>query len=1064
MSRELRSAATRSTAVAISALGKDTASRRPIVFVGSRRLFSGNGLVPVSKSPSEARRDRAIPPAVRTHRGVIRVAAWFHDLGKATVMFQSKLRRAIAGGAPEADPVRHELVSALAWDEITRGLGNGTTIARLRELTPEQVDEAMRVAAERSWGLAVQVRTGAPGLDLDFLRDPDGIRGMVGLLILGHHRLPSGDATHRGLVGELHLRASDGLRRSDLDVAEGVPFWHEQAWIERLRSATEDLSEDHVVSGGSDLYARTCLMLSDHLGSSLKEAGDGEGHLANSLKDGSRFISADSLGKHVERVFRETRSAAHAVYEQRDGFPGLLENEVPHDILRPASTGPARFRWQPHSADMAASLASAGAGGFFGCVIAGTGTGKTRAAPTILAAAAMSDPIPERRSLRFVLGLGLRVLASQSAKEYVRDLGFPERSVSVLVGSPPLVFPGKGGDEAERSGSEDRLASLSGIEVEAVSGDVPEPGSEGEAAWLSGLSHDTDRQLPSFISRIIEKDRRGGGKLRKLIEAPILCSTIDHLMPVASPVRSRHLHAALRLIGSDLIIDEADQFGPEDIAAVARLVHLAGTAGRRVIILSATLTDTVAKALFDAYRTGWSAHAALFGLPDNVAHLVTGHMPDSCFGGREDGGFAASLSGCRSALLRDLDISAPLRCGEVIDAGEDFGSMARAIGAACSTMHDRHATPVSGFRVSVGLVRMTRISHTAAMAAGIPDPAPDRLRLRVCLHSRFPRLQRAWIEDQLKKALTRKGSDPDAGVRRLCEIHGAFERARAANVSDIEIVVVCSPVIETGNDLDFDYGILDPGSLRSIIQSAGRINRHRLLPMASPNVAILSRPAVTFEGSGLLAMPGVETESAGETMLPRLLLTDFGAADRSLAGIAGTARFRRIDARPMLDPQSDFPLLLAEDKAVDDHLHHVMAPITLWCGNVVPRHAARFASMRRFRRSKAHSMDLFPSGDDLDNLSWKLDLNPGSREPLIEDVDLEARAVPGTFLFRNPIRQAWDAMYPDGEVTPHRLRRMLEIGVDVYDPAARFGPYALTVECGLVELRKEDLFWVSRKT
>ncbi len=52
-------------------------------------------------------------------------------------------------------------------------------------------------------------------------------------------------------------------------------------------------------------------------------------------------------------------------------------------------------------------------------------------------------------------------------------------------------------------------------------------------------------------------------------------------------------------------------------------------------------------------------------------------------------------------------------------------------------------------------------------------------------------------------------------------------------------VVLGTSVIEVGRDWDADWGIIEPSSMRSIIQFAGRIQRHRRNVPTSENLVIL---------------------------------------------------------------------------------------------------------------------------------------------------------------------------------------------------------------------------------
>ena len=61
-------------------------------------------------------------------------------------------------------------------------------------------------------------------------------------------------------------------------------------------------------------------------------------------------------------------------------------------------------------------------------------------------------------------------------------------------------------------------------------------------------------------------------------------------------------------------------------------------------------------------------------------------------------------------------------------------------------------TSDNGVRIFVGMVRMTRIAHTTALAVQMRSgDLSDRLCVLVCLHSQMPRLHRQYIETALNK-------------------------------------------------------------------------------------------------------------------------------------------------------------------------------------------------------------------------------------------------------------------------------------------------------------------------
>lgn len=1037
ISGDLKRRATRATAVTVHGFGKSQDASRILFRVGSRSRFDENGQAPIA-THGRALSHRPMSGPMASLRAIIRVAAMFHDLGKATNLFQDKLRAAIAGRQTVPDALRHELVSALAWDELC-------TAGPIEEIDAAAIDRAMAAAAARGALLHAAAAGGWPmSVPFGFV-DAGALAETVGLLILTHHRQPMLSEDGRLLRADLHVTADSPLAPGMLDVAAGTPFWHEPGWIDRLRAELAKVTGPEAVAEIADLHGRSALMLADHYGSSAKRPSPdgGKGQIANSTPDGRHV--ADSLHRHVERVVDASRSSFDALVSSRLNYPGLLADEVPAAILTPSSTG--RFGWQGRAAAEAARLAGSGEGGFFACLMAGTGTGKTRAAPSILAAAAFADAVPDRRALRFTLGLGLRTLATQSGKEYIDDLGFSERDVSVMVGSPPLEFRDdpddrKKGEKFEEpiTGSGDMLDGLDPVDLFAAGSEVPEHGAEGEDDWLLGLTHDVDRRVPAFVDLLANGDdafRPGRGeKLRKLASCPILCATVDNVIQAASPERSRHLAASLRVLTSDLILDEVDQYSAEDISVVGRLAWLTGAAGRRLIIMSATVTPRIAQALFDAYRAGWSAHARAFGLRDHVHALCTADAEGSLFGNGDGLDFRACLERTRDGALAGISASGACRQAELLEF-DGLKGLAGAVSSACSRMHDRHAADLDGFRVSVGFVRATRISHTARLAMEFPEPGPGRIRAVVCLHSRFTRLGRGWIETRLKAALTRKGADPEAGLRALCAREGLFEQARAARVRDIEIVLVCSPVIETGNDLDFDYAILDPSSTRSIVQAAGRVQRHRLRVPDAPNIAILGAPLVTLEGHGRLEMPGVETANPALTNVGKIVLGQFGAADRRTASLLGPVA--EIDARMILGPAGDAPLPAAEDALVGRYLEGGPVALASWTGSHLARQCCLQSRARHFRRSTTMKIVAWQSGDNLERLSWRWDRAPGRQEPGLHDVVAEriASAPPlDRPLFSGIARRAWRALFSDEEPDDRKARKLLCVDWELYDTEA----------------------------
>lgn len=542
VSRELRKSASRHMAVSIQEIRSSSESRTPLIRIGSSRAFSDDGKSPVASSPSiKSKTD--LPAQLASGRSIVQLAVLFHDVGKATKLFQGKLHRSIKSRKGEADAIRHELFSAYIWDDLFGDMDDLSLLERLPKLTASEVDiSAKRVVTKIMQAHSVVMRATSKddkkGLAHSFSHsNGDGsITQAVGLLILSHHRLPGGSTNLKNLTGEVHIRGDLPLSRSDLEIAPGQPFWHEKWFQVQISKIASALEKDACKKVGSiDISLRASLMLGDHMGSARKVQQDkAPDHMANTL-DGS---CADSLSMHTQRVCNAATRAYNMLNTQQHGFPSLLESQVPLGIRQPSNTNE-RFFWQANAVEKAKELASSNEGGFFACLLAGTGTGKTRGAPAILAAASLYDADPARRYLRFTLGLGLRVLTKQSADEYVNDLGFSDKDVSVVVGQKPIDFENKlFDDEVFYDGSESQINLPEWLRVEMATGDVPLDGDEGEEEWLRSLSIDTSRRLPAFCDRVLMHAGKKQSSGRRLLEPPVMICTIDNIMSIASPNRS----------------------------------------------------------------------------------------------------------------------------------------------------------------------------------------------------------------------------------------------------------------------------------------------------------------------------------------------------------------------------------------------------------------------------------------------------------------------------------------------------------------------------------------------
>ncbi len=1032
---ELRKKATRNTAVVIYEIRSSSESRKPLIRIGSKLAFSDEGLVPISSHPAAFSNRQGRCQTELSGIAIIGIAALFHDLGKATNLFQNKLRNALTKNEPKADAVRHELISAAVWDNLFGSIKDKDLPCALKSLSPKSIDIACQ-------HIRNQIKSAhsnpSSKIDFTFLKNESSISQIIGMLILTHHRLPSADSDHLTMTWNRHVRDKSSLNRDEeLTIAKGTPFWYEDWWKQSLVLEASRIVPNTLPSS-LDIALRASLMFADHLGSAKKTPSNiRPNHLANTIKQTTNrsLCAGDSLSRHIKRVYRYSRYAHASLFQDRDSFPSIVKTTLPRGILNPSRPEKELFEWQHKAAMAARNLCKNRAGGFFAAIMSGTGTGKTRGAPTILANATFFDKLPYRRYFRMNLCLGLRVLAKQSAREYVKGLKFSSSEIAVMIGTTPIDFPEKDQKIEDEVGHSSYVDLPDWISVEQLGRKIPEVGTSEEKKWLQSLSLDTHRGLPLFLDRVLDSsDKDKSSRLRLFLEAPIMVGTIDHLMGVASPINSRFLMQTVRLISSDLILDEIDQYDSEDLAAVVRLVFQSGAAGRRVIIMSATLTDEIIETFYRAYNCGWKEYARSKGICANVNILLCGENPASVLTNSKGQPLPHLIQKCRNLIIKDIRSKPALRRGEILCNPDNWKELVKQIDQGCSRLHDINSINVKGYRVSVGLVKMTRIVHTVALASQIPSgnlKERNHMRFLVCVHAHLPRLNRAYIETELHRALNRKGRDPSKGLFCLCDKQDVFRRTSDKNLNDIEIVIITSPVIETGNDLDFDYAILDPISTRSIIQASGRVQRHRLTQGEQNNVLILGRSPVAMQ-SGRLENPGIETYPSPETKISRC--NDLEKyTDRLFKDLLGDADVSRISAELLLS-NHNFPLKEAEIELRKKMLSTGCdKPLGRYLNKSLARWNLEITRSRKFRRSITHEFRYILSNvkSNLYDADWFLEFNQGNRNParkLSKHIHSDR-----CLLFLDLTEEAWRQYSGDAnEIDSAKISEVMRVSIPVY--------------------------------
>ncbi|WP_430454319.1 type I-F CRISPR-associated helicase Cas3f [Rhodopirellula europaea] len=855
--------------------------------VGNRNQFDASGNVPVHRTRRDLLResDENDWNYLELIKGLVGVAGLWHDFGKAWQPFQKMLAAGSKNLGRDAfmkhqDPIRHEWISMLLFLGFTRDRHESEWLGELSGLKDLPAKEKIRLSKH-------YLQTGRNIADserpLNTSLDPPLVRYLA-WLIVSHHRLPTIEPNalqvndEASILRQLHV-GGDYQKQDDLgdlggywNFKFGLPFvsplWCKSMsrYARKLKNAIQNTTPDNLLS----LYdnprlpltlARTALMLGDHEYSS--KGGDSRWRtdyapVANTYRSNEPASKSSParkkgeprqfLDEHLVKVTDAAVKVSQLLPHFEDKLPSV-ENVRP---LRKPS--PKRFAWQNRAVAVLRDFGlerSEERSGFFGVNMASTGEGKTFANAKIMDAVSGD-------AMRYCLALGLRTLTLQTGDEYRERLRLDAMELGVMIGSQAVLHL-----HQQRE---------SGVDLGHDPSVLQTGFSGSESAHDLSASYEFTHEdlLPDeVISTIVDKP-----KSRQLLKCPILVCTIDHMMPAVESTRGGHqILPLLRLMSSDLVIDEVDDFDHLDMPAISRLVHLVGMLGRKVMISSATIPPAVAEGLFQSYQDGYQHFARFRSRP----HVVTAFWADEFsakvqrvtnqadyqylharFAGKRAKKLAGSVNVARRMEIRNL----PQTCeGDATNTNEKeslasswFGELA----SAAIDLHHRHHTidPRTEKRYSLGVIRLANVDPCIDMAHHLFEHSQDHVSIRVITyHARQVLLLRSDLEKYLDRVLRRKQTRPhdDPIVAR---------QLRDASNGDVMFVVVASPVAEVGRDHDYDWAVVEPSSMRSIIQMAGRVRRHRETSgsIATPNVVVPDQnfKSYTSDEASVFNRPGYE--------------------------------------------------------------------------------------------------------------------------------------------------------------------------------------------------------------
>jgi CRISPR-associated endonuclease/helicase Cas3 len=891
----LRATASKNTAVACHWI-RSRGRSELVWIVGNRKKFNHEGIVPVNTTEKDVmnakwENDWRYLPLIKS---LAAIAALFHDWGKASDYFQTKLINLKKTG----DPLRHEWMSILLLNFLVDG---ETDEKWLNRLAGDVITAKPLVTKMNEKYNGNQLKTPLSQLPT--------AASLIAWLIVSHHRLPAIEQFKGETLQDFKVLFSqinqnwgyenkgDNVQfQNDIkccfkfsnDFPDGPGIWMQfaQKNARKMLDALP-LLQQSLTDGSWRLvlhYARLSLMMGDHWHSSQGRDERWQSFCnlyANT--DAKSNALKQRLDEHLIGVAKQSLKIAHLLpaFECRND-----EFLRAYDVKPLQKKSPGKYSWQDTAVSKINMWRQQQDGqidshqfGFFAVNMASTGTGKTFANAKVMRALSMDS-----ESLRYILALGLRTLTLQTGDEYRDRIKLDKDELAVLIGSRAIL-------------------DLHNSKSQSVEEDVKHSGSESEESLLDNEIYFEATIPESNLTTILCTDKN-----RQFLYAPVLCCTIDHLMAATETKRGgKYILPSLRLMSSDLVIDEIDDFDGKDLIAVGRLIHLAGMLGRKVMISSATIPPDLAEGYYNAYQAGW----ALFAKMRERSPVVTCAWIDefktaiqTISSIKEDHGVAEYRQNHQSFIekrceslqkqpvRRKANIVTCVRPESVTEDESIKEYFYSTIKEAIIEKHHHHyrIDAQTGKHVSFGVVRVANIKPCINLTRYLLNADfPDDIEIRaMAYHSRQILIMRNEQEKHLDTVLKRNKGEQDAFSNAQIKKH--LQEIASQNVI---FILVASPVEEVGRDHDFDWAVVEPSSYRSIIQLGGRVLRHREPPVngfTSPNIGLLqyNLNGLLYANRPVFVTPGYESKEN------RLITHDLN----NLVAIAKLAE--RLDAQPRI--------------------------------------------------------------------------------------------------------------------------------------------------------------------
>ena len=332
-------------------------------------------------------------------------------------------------------------------------------------------------------------------------------------------------------------------------------------------------------------------------------------------------------------------------------------------------------------------------------------------------------------------------------------------------------------------------------------------------------------------TQALQKQYDRNKNYKNLFEKPVVIGTFDYLMKATENKKSKYLLPFARLFTSDLIIDEIDNFSLNDLQAITRFFFITGILGKNIILSSATLTYPIIKTMLESYKRGFE----IFNKSNDKKLKIIGinNITSPCFLNNEDE--------IRTFLENKNKIIEKSESKVHFDIKKEFN--AEEILKKIYRFHNNFYQSVKNKRISTGFIKFYHVSdlfrNYLDFLKYLEENKKDNYKVvTLFFHSKDFEGIKQKKEELLYSILQKKDKK---------YLENFYNLIKDYQEENIIFLLFTTPILEVGKDLDFDFGISEYTSLVDIIQTAGRVRRHRNQQVRKDNFIIFFNKRNNFK-------------------------------------------------------------------------------------------------------------------------------------------------------------------------------------------------------------------------